>query len=385
MKKRISKNIIFYLPKMQFRNTGDILIHKSLVELLRDRGDLRVYTGKGIPQHIIESIGLQEQEKVDKKFGFSNFFLIVLFSGIYHSLGGDKVYLFSGPGHIYGASFKRSFTNLCVAASFLLLRICGVKCARIGFSFGPASTFFGFSEKVRALMTSCYSVRDQESMEHCKKARIKKAIYSPDLSWAYKVDAKKNKVNRNTIYLSFRSSIYHERHDSAYVSRLIDSIRAVLDSLLKHGQRKRILIGYQTTADKVFSMSLYEVLRKNYNVDLRPGQVTVHELGKVYVDAAFVLSNRMHVLLFAYKFGVLPVAITDVARHSKISAVFKESGLGDLLVDVMNPIQDEQLKRFTTEKNFLLTKLTEVERANSLKTENVLNEFFKLRSKRADL
>lgn len=377
MKKREPKNIIFYLPRMQFSNTGDILIHKSLVELLRMYGDLRVYAGKEIPVHIIESLGLENQERFEKMFGCSNFLLIVLLCGIYYFLKGDKVYLFSGPGHIYGASYKRSLINLCAAASFFLLRICAVKCGRIGFSFGPAGTFFGFSEKVRAMMTDCYSVRDHESMKHCKKAGIKKVVYSPDLSWAYKVDYDRQK-NKNTIYLSFRSSTFYEKHDLGYVSRLKESIKVVLDSLVKQDQEKSIVIGYQASADKDFSKVLYEALKGDYNIMLCPDQVIVHTLEKTYNDVEFVLSNRMHVLLFAYKFGALPIAVTDAAQHSKISEVFKESGLDDLLVDITRPINDEQLKRFTIQRRLLLDKISEVERINSLKTTEVLNNFFKV-------
>ncbi len=288
------------------------------------------------------------------------------------------MYLFSGPGHIYGASYKRSLANLRVAASLFLLRICGVKCGRIGFSFGPASTFFGFTEKVRAIMTSCYSVRDQESMMHCKKAGIKKVIYSPDLSWSYKLDCDRNKKNGNRIYLSFRSSILYGRHDSEYASRLKEAIRAVLNSLVKDDREKSILIGYQASADEAFSKILYETFRKDYNVTLSSGQIMVHTLERAYNDVEFVLSNRMHVLLFAYKFGALPIVVTDATRHGKISAVFKESGLDDLVVDIMRPIYDEQLKRFTAERRLLLDRVLEVERSNSLKTKEVLNNFFKV-------
>ena len=58
------KNLIFYKTTADFDNTGEVLIYKSLLEFLRQHGDVIINDGKSIQPKFLLRIGINDNEKL---------------------------------------------------------------------------------------------------------------------------------------------------------------------------------------------------------------------------------------------------------------------------------------------------------------------------------
>ena len=61
----MNKNVIFYQAHTQFENTGDLIISKSLLDLLRPCGRL-IVNDHGVPLPFVQQLGVSEDEKLIK-------------------------------------------------------------------------------------------------------------------------------------------------------------------------------------------------------------------------------------------------------------------------------------------------------------------------------
>ena len=58
------ENYIFYQTRTEFKNTGDTLINKALIDTLREYGHLQCYCSKEIPQDFLMQLEIKENEKI---------------------------------------------------------------------------------------------------------------------------------------------------------------------------------------------------------------------------------------------------------------------------------------------------------------------------------
>lgn len=363
-------NYIYYQTKTKFTNTGDALINKTLLQLLRNYGSLRCNCSKEIPERFIEELGIKEEEKVKTATEFG-FVMSIFKSALTGKFKGNKTYIVSGLGHNWGGSFKKCVRNLLASALFPFYRLCGVKIVKIGMSIGPISKGLGVTEKIKSLFINYYYVRDTKSLNLCHDIGIKKAKLCPDLSWSYLSDKKKEINKNNIITIGLKESILNEK-DPEYIELMLTRLEQILSSFK---QPVKLIFIYQVIEDKDITFNAYNRLKDKYDSSIVEEQLNLNSALRYYGQACYNISNRMHSLLLGYKYGALPLALIDVKHHVKISQTFIDNNLEDLLIDIYTDLK-EKINDIEKNKVQLFNQIASVEKNMTVEIKNVLNDTF---------
>ena len=123
---------------------------------------------------------------------------------------------------------------------------------------------------------------------------------------------------------------------------------------------------------------LYNLLPKKDNITLVDELVTLDNGNNYYGKAAMTFSNRLHVMLLAYKFGSPTVCITDVKGHRKIAGIFHDNSLDNVLVDINQ--QDGQIfaviDSLLDNKELLESRIRERESNNYKELSGIFDKIF---------
>ena len=123
---------------------------------------------------------------------------------------------------------------------------------------------------------------------------------------------------------------------------------------------------------------LYGLLPVKDNVTLVDELVTLDNGNEYYGRAAMTFSNRLHVMLLAYKFGSPTVCITDVKHHRKIAGIFHDNSLDNVLVDINqndNQIQNV-INGLLDKKELLESRIRERESNNYKELSGIFAKIF---------
>lgn len=355
-------NYIYYQTKTKFINTGDALINKALIDCLRNYGQLQCNCSEDIPKSFIQELGIKEDEKITLGNEFNFIFHIIKKSLSKNK--DDKIYIFSGLGHNFGGSLRKIIRNIITGLFiFPIYRILGVKIIRIGMSIGPITKALGVSEKIRSFSINHYLVRDKKSLQLCKKIGIKKAELLPDLSWMYNRNHLKNYQDNtiNSVVICLRDCMF-DAPDLEYKEALIKQLDVVLENINSKGSMK-LLFMYQVAEDKNFTCELYERYKDKYKCELNSKQVTLFDAEAYYSKYKYNISNRMHSILLGYKYGSLPIVLTDFDKHTKISQTLIDNDIEHLTIDIYGSCAKE-IKYILANYIELINQLYDVEEDN---------------------
>ena len=369
-------NYIYYQTKTKFINTGDALINKALLDILRNYGVLKCNCSKEIPNFFLNELGIRENERIIGKSELS-FVLHILQSGIKSKFNGNKVYIVSGLGHNYGGSIKKCLRNLIAGLLFLIYRIFNIKIIRIGLSLGPITNKLALTEKFRSIFINYYYVRDTKSLELCKKIGIKKANLCPDLSWIYEYNSSR-KFNKksNIVIVNLKGSTY-DGNDEKYI-RFIKKKCFELLKLINDSMNSRMIVKfiYQVAEDKDICLELYNYFKEYFNCKIIDKQIRLDTAKQYYGEAKYNISNRMHSILLGYKYGSLPIAMIDTLKHLKIQQTLKDCDLEELSIDVYYGTKKEMLKVINYDTK-LYAKIVNVEKEKQEEIISILNNIIK--------
>ncbi len=356
------KNKIFYQAVTQFENTGDLIINRSLVELLKAHADL-VVNDIGVPDWYLKDLAVSNKSRltIQTNFSFTAYLIKQVLINFFNRK--ERIYLISGPGHFYGDSTSKTIKNFVSGLLFWGLKLLGCRIVKCGTSLGPLSKKIAISEAFRSRFYFKYLIRDTMSMDLANRIGIKNHNYMPDLAWALNAPKKNQnkKKLKNKIFLSFRETVIEDGNSSNYLEKLLKTIDLALASLSRENKFESIVVGYQVDRDYPLCKMLYKRYKEKYHVELLPDRISLNMAEEVYSDVSFVLSNRLHVLLFASKYGALPICITDVDSHLKIKGIFLDSNLEALLVDI------------TKNKDLILKSINHIEQ-NSTNLLSLINQ-----------
>ena len=334
-------NYIFFQGNTQYENTGDVLINKALIELLREHGAI-IVNNTEMPAWYVQDLELKPEECITTTGTSFNSYLI---KQVVDSKSNNKnIFLIAGPpGHLFGNSAQKSFRNLISASLFVFLRLYKVKILKVGFSMGPIGRTLGITEFLRASTNQYYLVRDSLSLKLAKSLGIKHARFHPDLAWMYKVSLTENSKEKSKIMVSFRDSVVEGQSSGQYLDALKNNLFAMLKNLDK---KYKIEIVYQVKRDYTFCKKLYTQLSTELEVSFNETQVTLNNANEAYTGASCILTNRLHGALLAYKYGALPLVLTDANDHLKIKGIYMDAGIDDLLLNVNDSIESN-IAKFT--------------------------------------
>ncbi|MBQ8611100.1 MAG: polysaccharide pyruvyl transferase family protein [Oscillospiraceae bacterium] len=366
---------IFYQTKTYFSNTGDVLINSALIEALRAYGAVHANCSDDIPQYFLDALGIRPSERVSSNKE-TDFIASVLSCAMKSRKNGDRVFVFSGPGDMYGGGLKLVMRNLASALVFPLFRLYGVHIVRIGRSVGPISKLMAFSERVRCAFLTHYYVRDSWSLARCRKHGMKKVKQCPDLSWLYDSDHAKRVNTTNTVMVNLRNSIFDEQ-DAAFVEDTLQKCEELLCALNEYlGGKMKVCVAYQIAEDKAFSRVVYNRLSDRFDVQYIEQQLRLDEFEEYYGAVDYHITNRMHSLLAGYKYGSLPIALIDTKKHVKIAATFFDCSLTELMIDIHERESGKVVQRLAANREELLQRIFDCEKKQTEEMKRILDGIF---------
>jgi polysaccharide pyruvyl transferase WcaK-like protein len=323
-------NIIYFQPASQITNAGDILINKALLDLLREKGKI-IFNDKGRPEWFVKECTSEKDvllSEISKKD---------LYASIEDELTtnpNSQIYLFFPPGHSSRKGLKNAYRRMRNAFRLLRLKNKGCKIVRVGFSIGP----FDLPNAVAEWFYNCafyeYGLREKISYDLAKQLKLRTRSFFPDLAWSYNLShtLPELKGNQEGVVLSFRSNTYGIKHDPNYLNITREKLLNLLRS--KFSKETKITIVYQVLSDRTGMEELATFLRDHFeNTQFLDKNLSLEEASEIYSKSQFVISNRLHVLLFALINGSIGIPFIEPLDNKKIVGIFSVHGLDELILE----------------------------------------------------
>jgi polysaccharide pyruvyl transferase WcaK-like protein len=320
-------NIFFFPANTQFENLGDGIIGSQLLKRLRNCGDVLV-DDRPVPEWYVDILEIDKAESVRARgTGFKRLLILAALQRLLH-LHDGHVYLALKPGHVYGSGSM--FKELARTGFFMFLFVLRVRIIRYGASIGPFSKCFEIFELIKSKMYWHYTVRDGLSLKYCESIGLTNAIYCPDM--AFSLDrGTGDKQRKYKFGLSFRSGTISDS-DRTYTDLLEMHL---LNSRTMIQACSKLLFVSQVKRDDLYVASLRDKMDRSAPlICYQENKQSQMDILRSYDGVELVLSNRLHVLLFAASRGAIPIPLLDGAKHSKIVGIFQDENLADLIFNI---------------------------------------------------
>jgi len=317
----IPKPKALFVLKTQLENAGDLLINDLLLREIAPYVDVHVFD-RGIPREFTQAMAMKDLPLATELEGFSakRFFPFLL--GF--SRKKPFEYLFLVPGHGAGASLKIYFKWYPAIIVLKLLKLRKVKIVRIGTSYGKLLPSQRFA--LSGIVNQCwfYAVRDTQSNSY----NGYDFHVWPDLAFLADSDYQKPRITPQTtedyIVLSFRIDLLGERWE-ILKAKIVEITRRALTE--NPGLKVKCIAQVQRDIPAMRELAA-----------CFPGQAEFHTYDldwstyiPTYVNARYVLTNRLHVGLTTLACGGLAAPICARDKDSKIWSLFEDAGLGELV------------------------------------------------------
>ncbi len=297
-------NSIFLPIIGQYDNIGDIILRRPLIDWLRPHGTLHLYLGHA-PKGYAKGLALQPQDKIYKSF------LAWYIAGIKVAIFGKAHYFFK-PGEIQ-LTLRGMKEHVGMLPLLSIIRLSGGKVVRIG------SGSRNFSAAPRILIQPSLALSQLTLWRDCSTAAyLGKGGVMPDLAF-------------NEGDLSY-PGISREKRRVLVVSMRGDRKpvpKSWINGIRKYAKNHGLSIWVVTQVLRDSSLSRF--LTNKLDAQLLDWDGTEHDkqeekLCQLYKNADIVISDRLHVLILAYTYGSLPVALlTDssdkIERHFQTACI----------------------------------------------------------------
>jgi len=355
---------ILYPSRIEENNLGDILINALLVrELMKTN---TVYF-KGVPnRQFLELISITnsnvnfeiiEEIQTDKPFIITKAQTLIY---LLKKPGFDLV--FDTPGHISGTkSFLRNQLKAFLELfKIITYRSLGVRYLKYGITLGPYTDYFWFYQKIIARLSFLIVVRDKSNYKSLIERGLKNTFLKPDLAFLLQstdgiLQFKNPERNKEgVVTISLRGSIYGKELDELYFKSIAEDTIDLIQKLSSIKKIEQIIIAYQVDADASSSKRLNEVLNrklKNIKIVFLPEILRFENAAELYSWSEIVITNRLHVFLFAMACKTKSYIVTDVTAHKKLVDIARDLGMYSLIYSSMVDINwdtalvDEFLKQ----------------------------------------
>ena len=338
--KNYSDNFIFCNARTQYENLGDLIINKTLLSKLRNYGKLIVDT-RGVPDWFCEELEISVDEQYSTGVGFNP--LVLLFGLRVLVNSNSQVYLFRLPGGLNGNGLIDNWIGeIKSLVWFFIFRIIGIRICWFGASIESFSRIREMFEKWKSNFMYFYSVRDSISKDYGTKIGIKRLASFPDLAWLMETPPTSNepvKVDGDYVIFSFRKPLQSIADTVQYKNDLYTALDSIV-KLVCGEWSKKLVISYQVTRDYEICKGIKDRYKDYCDIIFIERQIDSQCMYNLYSRASMVFSDRLHVLLFAMVCGSLPVAVVDLAMHNKITGIFLDAKLMQLVIDRRKSLDD---------------------------------------------
>ena len=298
----------YFLCATQPTNVGDLVINKMLIDELCHYGEVHVDCSSDLSDDFRRPL-LQDPNSYDllaeegfsvKKASVKNVFLFLKF------IKQKRINLITispGPMGTYGKKVRLGLILINVAA-----RMSGAKVLYYG---KCVSRCISTNKPIKTVFANSIYFRSSESVKYASNY-LHNVHYIPDLAfllYPYKYYSKSR-----TVIIDYRPSM---ENDST-----IEDLSKIINIFLGNGFKVEFY--YQVKGDKQFVNKIFRQLYRA-GVSIRENLVWYNDLD-YYEDKAFVVSNRLHSLLFGAIYGAIPIARISIdPMVMKIKHVFEDS------------------------------------------------------------
>jgi polysaccharide pyruvyl transferase WcaK-like protein len=312
------------MPKtffMTFRgpgNMGDVILKTNLSKLLSGYGKLVCLVADGAHRYVPDA----EFEAHEVIWSFSKSFCAALLERKM------SVYVILTPGG-GGNSMRGFFPFIARCLMLLVLRLVGVKILQIGVSAEKALPGQDVYFSLESRLKNYTGYRDSISLEKAKARHEMNIGYFPDLSFPlWDKTARYRALKRDKSFLiSLRTPILET--DGKYEATLNHHIA----KLSEHLDPDDVTLFNQVDDD----IPVQERLSKQtgwrfHRFDEFP--YSLESIYSLYGQHKYIISNRLHALLFGSFCGCIPIPIISRAENGKIAGIFEDMQLSELCFDI---------------------------------------------------
>ncbi|MCC4833075.1 polysaccharide pyruvyl transferase family protein [Shewanella sp. 10N.7] len=312
---------VFFRPITQYENLGDLVINQELLKALPVNSSV-VIEAKGVPTWFVEALikDIKIEQVLTEKKPFYKRVIKSIFSR-------KQTYFLDVPGHVFYEIADRSGWFRFI--KMRLFSLLGIRYVRLGVSLGPYGDSALALEVQKSRAYFYTGVREKYSHQYLKSVGINKFEYFPDFGLCLDYSSG-DKTEKCGVGFSFRSGVVSSNANNA------ENTLAICDALNTIKQSYQLTPIVQVNLDDDY-MSL---LANEIELDTASITFFDHDADKIfsaYENVKFVISNRLHVLIFALSRGAMVIPYIDRSRHTKVTGVFEDIGLGDVIYDIANP------------------------------------------------
>lgn len=300
--------------RTQYSNLGDEVINQVLVHRLSRLGTVHVYA-RGVPEAFAEKVLDGAPGRVVRH----NRLASLCGALVKRMFSARRSVIVLGPGDKHGASLAQAFG---LRALSILAR------ARFG-QVGASYRTFGRRDRIVfarwGRREPFATVRDARSVAFCKQRAGVEFDYAPDLAFGLGCATSSDSEAR-TVVFTFRT------HGPELHRPLMEAITALAGNFRKADLR--LVCTWQVSVDAPYMRSIAEAIGAEV-VEPADDRLSMEEAGRVYSDARYIISNRLHALLIAASCGTIPVALLS-EKDAKVAGVFRAAGLDGFIADPLS-------------------------------------------------
>jgi polysaccharide pyruvyl transferase WcaK-like protein len=347
----------FFSLKTQFENAGDALINRELLRLCAQRADVYLDLTR-CPTEFVDSLGVNRFLPNAHLLGTFRLFAVMILSRV---LGRDAYYFVSPGGYVgekRGMAAVAALLNTVVLGCFSAI---GVRVCHVGVSFERLGPFHRRILTLRARFMSRTVVRDEDSAVYARELGIRVDEVAPDLAFGA---ASYRPLQRpgSGIALSFRvDQLESQRADCVRLVRM-------MDDQLPPGVEFRFIAQVERDARFLRELSS-EVASSRRPVSFHSVHRHVDSALDAYLGCQFVVSNRLHALLFGLLSGAIPVPTIHSEVNGKVVGLFNSIGISVATFD-------SGLPRAMTESDVLRGEIGDLVRGQLRALESAISNVF---------
>lgn len=316
-------NNTFFMSLNCPENMGDLVLKRELSRLLSRFGETVLYLPGTVelPQSFGRGSHLgNSRVEIGRK----------LFKAAFRR---GKVWLVLSPG---GGGSKGGSVGGIIGKLFIYscLKIIGVRILQLGLSTECELPGHAWRFRIQSKMRYHTGYRDSLSLSKAMARNQSNVGFFPDLSFLYGSKLGEQRTNFNSrpryVLISVRKSYFVR--SAHYDHEILEKIR----ELNEISRPNSIALFYQVSGDAKTQQYLSgETGIKLLDCPNFPWELKVLEA--VYVESKFVVSNRLHVLLFGMFLGCIPIPLISNAENGKVRGMFVDAGLQELCLDIFAP------------------------------------------------
>ena len=354
-----NKPVLYHIDaKTQSDNLGDLVINAVLANEISKKHKIRVNTF-GCSDSYSSMFSGKETTKIRETK------LQTLISLIKKTKSEKVVYILN-PGHHF-IKQKTPLKHILKLMFYAALRANGIELIRLGASLGPNSKAGDWCEIALSKLCTLYTARESISYEYSKKLGITKVTSCPDMAFLIATPCEISR-HRHQHILSFREGVLLNDTTNK------NSITHIIPSELPKKISTLSVFLSQVTRDENFNSALCESTPAAKNLGAYP-QISHEDIFDNYAHADFVLSNRLHVLLFSASQGAIPIPVIRASSHTKITGVFESAGLGKLIFDLdKSDSLAAHIERILEEREEIRENVLKAFNTESLKIRKILDQ-----------